>query len=52
MNGTIATGLAEADERALIAASLDTLERVIDTRPARLAVDCPLAEFCHPFTPC
>src|ERR1700712_898828 len=28
MNGTIATGLDEADERALIAASLDTLERV------------------------
>jgi hypothetical protein len=33
MNGTIATGLPEADERALIATSLDTLERVSGTRP-------------------
>lgn len=33
MNGTIATGMAEADERALIATSLDTLERVSGTRP-------------------
>lgn len=33
MNGTIATGLAEADERALIASSLDTLERVAGARP-------------------
>jgi allantoinase len=33
MNGTIATGLAEDAERALIATSLDTLERVSGTRP-------------------
>ena len=33
MNGTIASGLPEADERALIATSLDTLERVAGTRP-------------------
>jgi allantoinase len=33
MNGTIATGLPEADERTLIATSLDTLERVSGTRP-------------------
>ena len=33
MNGTIASGLAEADERTLIAVSLDTLERVSGTRP-------------------
>jgi peptidoglycan/xylan/chitin deacetylase (PgdA/CDA1 family) len=33
MNSTIATGLPEADERALIARSLDTLERVSGTRP-------------------
>ena len=33
MNGTIATGLAETDERALIMTSLDTLERVSGTRP-------------------
>jgi allantoinase len=33
MNGTIATGLAEEEERALIATSLDTLERVSGTRP-------------------
>ena len=33
MNGTIATGLAEADERTLIATSLDTLERVAGSRP-------------------
>lgn len=33
MNGTIATGLDEADERALIARSLDTLERVAGARP-------------------
>ncbi|WP_298675216.1 polysaccharide deacetylase family protein [uncultured Sphingomonas sp.] len=33
MNGTIATGLAEEDERALIATSLDTLTRVSGTRP-------------------
>ncbi|UVO55732.1 polysaccharide deacetylase family protein [Sphingomonas sp. SUN039] len=32
MNGTIATGLPEADERALISTSLDTLERVSGTR--------------------
>jgi peptidoglycan/xylan/chitin deacetylase (PgdA/CDA1 family) len=33
MNGTIATGLAEADERALIATALDTLTRVAGKRP-------------------
>ena len=33
MNGTIATGLAEEEERELIATSLDTLERVTGTRP-------------------
>jgi hypothetical protein len=33
MNGTIATGLDEAAERALIAQSLDTLERVSGKRP-------------------
>lgn len=33
MNGTIATGLAIEDERALIARSLDTLERATGTRP-------------------
>lgn len=33
MNGTIASGIDEADERALIAQSLDTLERVSGTRP-------------------
>lgn len=33
MNGTIATGLAEADERALIAAALDRLAAVIGVRP-------------------
>ncbi len=33
MNGTIATGLTEADERDLIARALDTLERVTGTRP-------------------
>jgi len=33
MNGTIATGLAEADERALISSALDTLEGVSGTRP-------------------
>lgn len=33
MDGTISTGLAEEDERALIATSLDTLERVSGTRP-------------------
>lgn len=33
MNSTIASGLPEADERALIATSLDTLERVSGTRP-------------------
>ncbi|ESZ87835.1 MAG: polysaccharide deacetylase [Blastomonas sp. CACIA14H2] len=33
MNGTIASGLAEADERALIAASLDALEKASGTRP-------------------
>lgn len=33
MNGTIATGLAIEDERALIATSLDTLERVSGRRP-------------------
>jgi allantoinase len=33
MNGTIASGLAEDDERALIAESLDTLERASGTRP-------------------
>jgi len=33
MNGTIATGLDEADERALIVNALDTLERVSGTRP-------------------
>lgn len=37
MNGTIATGLDEADERALIATSLDTLERVAGTRPTAWA---------------
>lgn len=33
MNGTIATGMAEEEERGLIAASLDTLERVGGSRP-------------------
>ncbi len=33
MNGTIATGLPVDEERALIAASLDTLERATGTRP-------------------
>jgi hypothetical protein len=33
MNGTIATGLPEEDERTLIKTSLDTLERVAGTRP-------------------
>lgn len=33
MNGTIATGLAEDAERALIATSLDTLQRVSGVRP-------------------
>lgn len=33
MNGTIASGLPEADERALITTSLDTLERASGTRP-------------------
>jgi allantoinase len=33
MNGTIATGLPKADERALIAASLDGIEKVAGTRP-------------------
>jgi allantoinase len=33
MNGTIATGLPEADERALIAQSLDELEQATGTRP-------------------
>ena len=33
MNGTIASGLPEADERALIATALDTLERATGTRP-------------------
>jgi allantoinase len=33
MNGTIVTGLAEEDERALIQDSLDTLERATGTRP-------------------
>ena len=33
MNGTIASGLPIAEERALIAQSLDTLERVSGTRP-------------------
>lgn len=33
MNGTIATGLAEADERALIENALASLERVSGTRP-------------------
>jgi allantoinase len=33
MNGTIATGLPENEERALITTSLDTLERVSGTRP-------------------
>jgi allantoinase len=33
MNGTIATGLPEADERGLIGTSLDMLERVSGTRP-------------------
>jgi hypothetical protein len=33
MNGTIATGLDEADERALIRHSLDTLERATGRRP-------------------
>ncbi|PVX30669.1 polysaccharide deacetylase family protein [Sphingomonas pokkalii] len=33
MNGTIATGLAEADERALIATALDTIARVTGERP-------------------
>ena len=33
MNGTIATGLPEGEERALIATTLDTLERIGGTRP-------------------
>lgn len=33
MNGTIASGMAEAEERALIGESLDTLERVSGSRP-------------------
>lgn len=33
MNGTIASGLAEADERALISGSLDALEAASGTRP-------------------
>lgn len=33
MNGTIASGLPQADERALIAGSLDALERASGTRP-------------------
>lgn len=33
MNGTIASGIAEADERALIAQSLDMFERVVGVRP-------------------
>lgn len=33
MNGTIASGLPEDEERALIAAALDALERVTGTRP-------------------
>lgn len=33
MNGTIATGLSEEDERAFVQTSLDTLERVSGTRP-------------------
>jgi allantoinase len=33
MNGTIATGLAEQDERALIRTSLEVLERATGTRP-------------------
>ena len=33
MNGTIATGLPEAEEAALIATSLDTLERIAGARP-------------------
>jgi hypothetical protein len=37
MNGTIATGLDEADERTLIATSLDTLERVAGARPTAWA---------------
>jgi allantoinase len=37
MNDTIATGLDEADERALIATSLDTLERVAGIRPTAWA---------------
>jgi allantoinase len=34
MNGTIASGLAETEERALIARSLDALEAVAGTRPS------------------
>lgn len=34
MNGTIATGLAEEEERALIAGSLDRLEQATGTRPS------------------
>ena len=33
MNGTIASGLPEVEERALIAAALDALERITGTRP-------------------
>ena len=43
MNGTIDSTLAEADERALIAASLDRLAAATGARPERLAVDRPLA---------
>lgn len=34
MNGTIATGISEEDERSLIAASLDILQQATGTRPA------------------
>jgi hypothetical protein len=34
MNGTIATGIGEAAERTLIAATLDTIEKATGTRPA------------------
>jgi allantoinase len=37
MNGTIATGLDEPDERALIATSLDTLEHIAGARPTAWA---------------
>jgi allantoinase len=52
MNGTIASGLAEADERALIAGSLDTLERVTGTRPGGWLSIARSQSFATPSRPC